>query len=300
VKIGKLVAMAMVVGLPALGCGDDNGTGDGGGSGSGTEGDTTGTGSNTTMVADGSTTVVVSSSQEGTGSSSAGEESTSTGEPPPIEVTVEGEVVDFTNMAAPIADAEISVFDLPGVTAMSDDMGLFSISPLPPDTPATFVVAPTPAYWGAVIPVAIGSDMLQEDVQLAQIPSAFVDLQIMYLEPQMQMAMSPPPDLGQAIVIVRLLNNTAVSEGPTTIDMTPAPPAGTFYAPDAMGAPVLDQNTIEFAALPVVVFFNIPDSAPGDITIAATHPVRECTVLFPETPTLGQHITLIDIECLPP
>jgi hypothetical protein len=299
VKIGKLVAMAMVLGIPALGCGDDSGPGGGGGSGSGTEGDTTGTGSNTTMVADGSSTAVASGSQEGTGSSSS-EGSSSSGEPPPIEVTVEGEVVDFTNMASPIANAEISVFDLPGVMATSDARGLFSIGVLPADAPATFVVAPTPEYWGAIIPVAIGSDMLQEDVQLAQIPSAFVDLQIMYLDPQIQMQMSPAPDLDQAIVIVRLLNNTAVSEGPTTIDMTPAPPAGTFYGPDAMGAPVLDQNTIEFAALPVVVFFNIPDSAPGDITIAATHPVRECTVLFPETPTLGQHITLIDIECLPP
>lgn len=291
-KIGKLAVVALVVGIPALGCGDDSPPGDG--SGTDTDGTSTG-GASTTMVADDSTSGGASGSAEGGGSSSGGEESSS-GEPPPLEVTVEGEVVDFVNMGTPIAEAEITVYDLPGVTATSDSRGLFNLGPLPPDTPATFVVAPTTDYWGAIIPTAIGSDPLQEDVQLSQIPSTFVDLQIGLLEPQMP-AM---PNLDQAILIVRLLNNTAVSEGPTTIDMQPAPDPGTFYAPNATGAPVLDQNIIEFSALPVVVYFNVPDTAPGDITIEATHPTRECTVLFPETPTIGQHITLIDIQCVPP
>lgn len=292
-KIGKLVVMALVVGVPALGCGDDSAPGDGGGDG--TAGSTGGTaGTDTTMGADGSSTAVASGSAEGSGTSSGGE--SSSGEPPPVEVTAEGEVVDFSAMATPIPGAEITVFDLPGVMATADDMGLFSIGPLPSNATATFVVTPTPEYWGAIIPTAIGSDPLQEDVQLAQIPSSFVDLQIMLLEPQMPVT----PDLDQAIIIVRLLNNTAVAEGPTTIEMTPSPPVGTYYAPDAMGAPVLNQSTIEFSPLPVVVYFNVPDTAPGDITVQATHPTRECTVPFPETPTIGQHITLIDIECLPP
>lgn len=293
-KIDKLVAMALVVGIPALGCGDDTGPG-GEGSGSGSEG-STGAGSSTTVVAEGSSSGAGSGSAEGTSSSDGGESSSSSGEPPPVEVTAEGEVVDFVNMGNPIADAAITVFDVPGVTATSDAEGLFSIGPLAPDTPAIFVVAPNTDYWGAVIPTAIGADPLQEDVQLSQIPSAFVDLQIMFLQDQMP-AM---PNLDEAIVIVRLLNNTAVMEGPTTIDMLPAPAPDTYYAPDAEGAPVLNQNTIEFSALPVVVFFNVPETSPGDITIDATHPTRECTVLFPETPTIGQHITLIDIECVPP
>jgi hypothetical protein len=292
VKIDKLVAMALIVGVPALGCGDDTEPG-GEGSGSGSEG-STGAGSSTTVVAEESSSGAGSGSAEG--SSSSGGESSSSGEPPPTEVTAEGEVVDFVNMGNPIADAAITVFDVPGVTATSDAEGLFSIGPLAPDTPAIFVVAPNTDYWGAVIPTAIGSDPLQEDVQLSQIPSAFVDLQIMILQQDQTPAM---PNLDQAIVIVRLLNNTAVMEGPTTIDMQPAPAPDTFYAPDAEGAPILNQNTIEFSALPVVVFFNVPDFDPGALTIDATHPTRECTVLFPETPTIGQHITLIDIECVP-
>jgi hypothetical protein len=293
VKINKLVALAMALGVPALGCGDDTNPGGSGSESSGTEAGTTGSESSTTMVADGSSGVG-SGSAEGT--SSDGGESSSSGEPPPVEVTAEGEVVDFTAMATPIPDAEISIFDVPGVTATADAEGLFSITPLAPDTTAIFVVAPNTDYWGAIIPIAIGADPLQEDLQLAQIPSAFVDLQIMFLEPQMP-AMA---DLTQAIIIVRLINNTAVMEGPTTIDMDPPPPPDTYYAPDAAGGPVLNQNTIEFAALPVAVFFNVPDTAPGDITITPTHPTRDCEVLFPSTPTVGEHITLIDISCLPP
>ena len=75
---------------------------------------------------------------------------------------------------------------------------------------------------------------------------------------------------------------------------------GTYYAPDSMGAAILNQNTIEFGALPVVVFFNVDASDPGDISFEATHPMRDCEVLFPDFPTLGEHITLVDISCLPP
>lgn len=280
--------MAMALGVPALGCGDDSNPGGNSAGSSGTDG-TAGSGS-TTMVADSSSTAVASGSADGSSSES------SSGEPPPIEVTAEGEVVDFTAMATPIPDAEISIYDLPGVTATADGTGQFSIAPLPADMTSIFVVQPNPDYWGAIIPVAIGSDPLQEDVQLAQIPSSFVDLQIMLLQPQMP----AEPDLDAAIMIVRLLNNTAVMEGDTTIDLTPAPAPDTYYAPDSTGAPVLNQNLIQFAALPVVVFFNLPDTAPGDIAIEATHPTRECEVLFPEVPTIGQHITLVDIRCLPP
>lgn len=291
-KIGKLVAMAMALGGLTLGCGDDSGPGASGSESSGTDTGTTTPGSSTTMEADSSGTTAGSGSAEGSSSSS----SSSSGEPPPVEVTVEGTVVDFTAMGTPIGSAEISLFDDPAISTTADAEGMFSIGPLMPDSTALFRVAPNAEYWGAIIPLEIGPDPLQEDEQLAQIPSSFVDFQIMLLEPQMPV----PPDLDQAIMIVRLINNTAVTEGPTTIEMTPAPPAGTFYAPDAAGAPVLDQNTIEFSALPVVVYFNVPDAAPGDISFTATHPVRECTVLYPDLPAVGQHITLVDIECLPP
>lgn len=287
-KTSKLVAIAMALACPALGCGDDSNPGGSGDTGTGSS---TGAPEATTAIdsADESTTAV------GTGNNEGGE-SSSSGEPPPVEVTVEGEVVDFTNMASPIGGAAITVFELPGVSAVSDAMGLFSIGPFMPDTNVTFVLAPDDTYWGAIIPAAIGSDPLQEDQQLAQIPAAFVDLQSMLIEPQ---GAAPPEDT-QAVIVVRLLNNTAVMEGPTTITMDPPPAADTFYAPDVTGAPVLNQNTIEFAALPVVVYYNLEDFAPGDLTITAMHPTRDCELLFPEFPTLGGHITLVDVQCLPP
>lgn len=293
VKIGNILVMATALGGLTLGCGDDSAPIASGSESSGSETGSTGPGPGTTMQADDSGTT-----NAGSGSAE-GSESSSSGEPPPVEVTVEGEVVDFVAMGTPIADAEITLFDDPSITATSDAMGLFSLGPLVAETTALFVVNPNPDYWGAIIPIDVGADPLQEDEQLAQIPSAFVDSQIMLLDPQLMMA-GTVPDLDQAIMIVRLINNTAVGEGPTTVEMSPAPAPGTFYAPDAMGAPVLDQNTIEFNLLPVVVFFNVPDTAPGEISFTATHPTRECSVLYPQLPTLGQHITLVDIQCLTP
>jgi len=286
------MAMALAVSTIGIGCGDDTTTGSGGNGSSGSTG--SGSGSSTTVVADdsGGTTDAGSGNMEGSDSSSS-----SSGEPPPIEVTVEGQVVDFSNMAAPIPGAEISIFDLPGLSATADDMGLFSIGTFLANTTAEFVVAPNVDFFGAIIPAAIGEDTLQEDEQLAQIPRVFVDLQIGFLQ---QDTPTLDPDLTAAIIVVRLLNNTAVMEGPTTIEMDPPAPPDTFYAPDAAGAPVLNQNTIEFAALPVMVFFDVPDSSPGDISFTATHPTRDCEVLFPEFPTVGEHITLVDIQCLPP
>ncbi len=254
-------------------------------------GTTTGTGTTT----DPGTTTGADSTGTGAGSGEADSgDSSSSGEPPPVDVTVEGTVVDFV-LEQPIPDVEISIYDDPGITATADSTGFYSIGTFEENTGALFILAPTEDYWGAVIPIDIGMDPLQEDVELTQISTAIVDMQIDGLAGQMP----EMPNLDQAIIIVRLINNTAVMEGPTTIDMTPPPVPGTYYAPDAGGAPILDQNTIEFGLIPVVVFFNIDDSDPGDITIDATHPMRDCTVLYPELPTLGGHMTLVDVECLP-
>lgn len=284
-KTSELVLATIALVAPAVGCGDDSNPGGSGDESTGSTGDATST---TTTGADDSTTAVATSGNEGG-------ESSSSGEPPPVEVTVEGRVIDFV-VEAPIPDSEISIYDDPGITAMADGMGQFSIGTFEADTTALFVLAPSMDYWGAVVPVEIGSDPLQEDVELTQISNAIVDQQIMFLEAQMP----APPDLDQAIIIVRLRQNTAVDEGPTLIEMTPPPAPDTFYAPDAAGAPILNSSSIEFNILPVVVYYNIPGSDPGTYTFTATHPTRDCTIVYPDLPTIGQHMTLVEVECLPP
>jgi hypothetical protein len=276
--------MMALAGL-TLGCGDDGDPG-GGGSDTGSDTGTTAT-PMTTTGADSSTGVGSASGESGESSSSSGG--------PPVEVTVEGNVLDFVLMG-PIADAEISIYDDPTLTATADDQGFFSIGTFPANSGALFVLAPTDQYWGAVIPIDIGMDPLQEDTELTQISTSIVDMQIEGLMGQMP-AM---PDLTQAIIIVRLLQNTAVMEGDTIIEMDPPPPDGTYYAPDANGAPILNQNAIQWPVIPVVVYFNVPDTEPGNIQFTATHPTRDCTVLYPDLPTIGEHMTLVDVECLPP
>ncbi|MCA9709454.1 MAG: hypothetical protein KDK70_26675 [Myxococcales bacterium] len=276
--------MMMALAGLGLGCGDDTTTGSGtSGSGSSSGDETMASG--TTVVADGST---------GMGSGSAeSDESSSSGEPP-LEVTVEGDVIDFV-LSSGIGGAQISIYDDPSITAMADETGFFSIGTFPPNTGQLFVLAPSAEYWGAVIPVDIGMDPLQEDQELTQISTAIVDTQIMQLMNQMPAT----PNLDEAIIIVRLLQNSAVMEGDTIIEMDPPPVDGTYYAPDAGGTPILNQNAIQWGVIPVVVYFNIPDSTPGDITFMATHPMRECTILYPELPTIGQHMTLVDVDCPP-
>ncbi|MCX4242233.1 hypothetical protein OEB96_16515 [Paraliomyxa miuraensis] len=283
-RIGKRVAMVMALGALTVGCGDDSGVGSGEDSSSGSD---TGASESTTAVADSTSTSAGSGSAEGSSSSSS-----SSGDPPVEEVVVEGEVIDFVN-TQPIPGSEIALYDNASINTMSDGEGLFSLGPLTPNSVQTFVLAPSADYWGAIIPVDVGTDPLQEGVQLSQIPSEFVDLQIMFLQPQMPV----PPDLNQAIIIVRLTSVSAVSDGPPMVEMMPAPEDGTYYAPDASGAPILNQTTIENTLLPFVVYFNVPDTDPGDISLSATHPTRECTVVHPAVPTLGQHISLFEIEC---
>lgn len=286
-KTNELVIAAMALLSPTLGCGDDATPGGGADDSTGSTG--VASSSSTTEAADDTGTTA------GSGGMDGGSSSSSSGDP--LEVTVEGEVIDFNPLnMVPIPGSEITVYETPGPMATSDAMGLFSIGPLMPDNDAIFVLAPNDEYWGAVIPVEIGSDPLQEDVELSQISNMVVEEQIAGLEEQMP-AM---PDLEQAIIVVRLRNYSAVAEGPTTIEMTPAPDPGTFYSPDAMGLPILDKNTIDFSILPVVVYFNVPETDPGTITFEATHPTRECTVLFPELPTIGRHMTLVEVECVAP
>jgi len=283
--------MVMALGGLSMGCGDDSDPVPSADGSSGTESGSSSTGTATTTTGADDTGTDGASGDGDSGESS----SSSSGEPPPVEVTLEGEVVDFAFMA-PIPDAEISVYDDPAIMATADATGFFSIGPFQPDTSSIFVLAPTEDYWGAVIPIDIGSDPLQEDVELTQISTEIVDMQIMGLAGQ-NPAM---PDLERAIIVVRLINNTAVTEGPTTIEMNPPPQPDTFYAPDAAGAPVLNANDIEFALIPVVVYFNIDDSDPGDITFTATHPLRECEILYPNIPTIGEHMTLVDVRCPAP
>lgn len=293
-KTNKLVILAALALAPALGCGDDGGPGGGNGSGDSGTGSTGATSNpNPTTNADSDTGVATGSMDSGD-SDSGGGESSSSGEPPPVEVTVSGQVVDFV-LEQPIPGSEISIYDDDTLTATADDEGLFSIGTFEADTGALFVLEPNKTHWGAIIPVTIGSDPVQEDEELTQISNDIVDMQIASLDGQ-----NPAdPNLEQAILVVRLLNNTAVAEGPTTITMDPAPTPDTFYAPDENGAAVLNQNTIEFSLIPVVVYYNLEDTDPGTISITAEHPTRDCEVLYPDLPTIGRHMTLVDVQCLP-
>lgn len=277
----------------SVGCGDDSagasGDGDGTESTSSTGDDTTG--SMMTM-----TTMSADSSSGGAGSGDQGSEDSSDSSGDPAGVTVSGIVEDLNPLAMmPIPASEISVFGDDTITATGSAVGEYEIGPVAANQFHSFVVAPTTLYVGSVIPIDVGDGPTQEDEQLAQVSREFIDDQIALLENGMPL--DPAPDLDQAIVIVRLLSSNVLAEGTVAANMSPAPAAGTFYAPDDQGAPVLDSNEMGFAFLPVVVFFNIAPDDPGAYSFTFDHPNATCDVVYPDFPTLGDHITLVDVRC---
>ncbi|MEM9455415.1 MAG: hypothetical protein AAGF11_14630 [Myxococcota bacterium] len=305
----------MSVGLGALGCsgsppstsgdsstGSDPDTSVGAGPGpSDSSGPLTTSGPSLDGTSSGSSSSTDSASSTGTDGSStgSGSETTDTGESsssgePPMGVTVNGEVIDFV-LNAPISGAEISLYDDAAVTTLANGNGMFSLAPVPANALAHFAVAPGVDYWGALIPIDVGPAPVQAGIELTQISRSIVSQQHMGLAPQMP----APLDASQGLIIVRLLQNTAVLEGDVTIDMNPPPAPDTYYSPNPDGLPVLNQNLIQWTIIPVVIYFNVADTLPGDITITATHPVRMCTVVYPQFPTLGEHMTLVDVSCPP-
>jgi hypothetical protein len=196
----------------------------------------------------------------------------------------------------PIAGAAISSFGDPSLTTMSAMDATWSLSPFLSGTEDALVLAPDMTFWGGVVPVTVGTDPMQE-VELAQISREFVQQQYDLLA-QSQMPAAHDPTT--AFMVVRVLNPSAIMEGPVTVDVAPAPAPDTFYAPAAgNGSPVLGSNLAEFSLLPVVVYYNVAPGDPGDYQVTATHPVRTCTVEHPDFPTLGEHITLVDVSCPP-
>lgn len=150
-------------------------------------------------------------------------------------------------------------------------------------------IAQTDTHFGSVI--GLTATPGDEEQDLAQISYMTVEGQIEILQDQMP----AEADLTQSIIVVRLLQES--QEG-VSIEMEPAPDPTAFYSPDAMGGVVLGKNLIEFGLLPVVVYFNIAPSEAGDIVITAVHETATCTVVHPDFPTLPEHVTLIDVDCV--
>ena len=296
-EYGSRTSLTLFVML-AWGCGSD----DPGGSGGGTDSDE-GTATEMLTGSTGSTapTSVNTDSATGESSESSSEGSSSGG---PSEVMLGGHTQDFIG-AQPIPGASIRVFGMDSLTDVSDDMGAFTVGPLPADTPVALVLdaltVDTIDYVGAIIPERTGL-MDRNDVDATQINQQVIDTQIMYIQDQMpQMA-----NLDEAIVVVMVnpfAGGESLDDGTVTVDMQPAPEMGTYYAPDASGNPVLNTTEIGYRTIPAAVFFNLADTQPGEISVTAAHSVPtawECTVDHPEWPTLGSYTTLVLVTCAPP
>lgn len=209
------------------------------------------------------------------------------------EITVSGEVTDFFAMSG-IANAEVSVIDLPGFEAISDPNGLYSIAGMPPNTEVFFQIdGNIDTYWGGIRPAWLPDTDL-DDLQLGQVPNSLIDLQLMLLQDQDPAVTA---DDQQGIIIVRLLQPTATG---AIVTFDPPPPLNTSYSVNADNQPVLNGNTIDSPLLPFWVAFNVIPDPGGAYTVTVDHPERECTVVHPVFPTKGHYVTLVDVDCPPP
>lgn len=275
-SLAVIPSFAVVAAL--AGCGDD----DPGSNGESSSEGSTSTGADTTTTESSSTAPADTSSSEGSESSTG-----------VVPVTISGVVQDLA-IGAPIPDAAIALLDVPGFENVSAADGTYAIGPLTPGDEIFVTVDPSEDYLGTVIPLTV-PDSDDDGQVLAQISQATYDMQIMILQPDEKTDPMPDPIVEDtSIVIVRLLQNLATG---ATIDVQPEPSAGSFYAPNADGVPVLGQNVVEFSLLPVVIYFNVTPAEAGALTITATHPDRECTVVHPSFPTLADHVTLVDVDC---
>ena len=242
--------------------GDDNSTGDGDG-----DGDTTGDG-------DGD------------------------GDPGDGTILVEGKVTDFFLMSG-IEGASISVKDMPGFETVSGVDGDYAIPGMPASTELYFLIdGNEDGYWGGVRP-ALLPDTDIDDLELGQISNELIDLQLGLV---MQQDMSVMADETKGIVIVRVLQPTAIDPGVESVAVTfePPLPMNQYYGVDGNNNPVLGSDLIDSQLLPFWVAFNVdPDDAGGAYSVSVDHPSRECTVLYPTFPVLGRYVTLIDVDCPP-
>ena len=281
-----LIATTLTMTLgPVAGCGDDSDAGGGDDESTGGAPDDTTTGDDDDDDDD-----MADGSSSGGAAEMGNDESTGEEE---VEVTVSGVVEDLVPPGMPIPDAAISVFGDDTITATANAGGLYEIGPFPAGSDQVIVVAPSDDYFGSVIHVDIRDEPEQDDEQLAQISRATIDMQIMGLEEMMP----AEADLTQAVIVVRLLTKDVLADGGVEVTMSPAPEDGTYYAPDESFAPVLNLAELVNGILPVVVYFNVDPADPGTYTFTYDHPSATCDSVFPDVPTLGEHITLIDVVC---
>lgn len=214
----------------------------------------------------------------------------------PSEIIVGGEVTDFFTMTG-IEGANVSVKDMPGFETVSGVDGVYEFMGMPPSTEVFFLIDGNEAdYWGGVRPAMLPATDI-DDLQLGQISNMLIDTQLNLLNNKY---MPDPPivaDEMKSVIIVRLLQPTAVG---AMVDFQPPLPMGTYYSADADNSPVLDNTVIESSLLPFWVAFDVdPDDVGGAYSIEVTHPERECTVLHPVFPTLPRYVTLVDVDCPP-
>jgi hypothetical protein len=186
----------------------------------------------------------------------------------------------------PVQGTLVELLDQPGVSAVTDADGRFTIEGVPAGEVAYLSVAPSATYLGTVVGVDVPFVDVAE-LKLARFERIDMEGQVQALQ-----AMDPSItyDDTRGTVFV------GSTHPDTDIQMQPMPPANQHYALDMGGAGLLGATASTFF-IPVVLFFNLDVSGEGAIEIAATHPMRTCDVPLPSPPILADHVSYVSVVC---
>lgn len=186
----------------------------------------------------------------------------------------------------PVQGTLVELLDEPGVSAVTDVDGRFTIEDVTAGEPAYFAVAPSTTHLGTVVGV---------DVPFVDVPELkLARFSRLDMEENLQALQGMDPNI--AYDDTRGTTFMSASHPETDLQMQPMPEANQRYALDMNGAVVLGATSSAFF-VPAVVFFNLPVSDEGAIEISATHPMRTCDVPLPSPPIRADHISYVGIVC---
>ena len=161
---------------------------------------------------------------------------------------VEGKVTDFFLMSG-IEGASISVKDVPGFETVSDAEGDYAIAGMPANTELYFLIdGNEESHWGGVIPASLPNVDI-DDLELGQVSNELLDLQLGIV---MQQDMDIMVDETKGIVMVRVLQPTAIDPGVDSVAVSFDPPLAMnqYYGVDSNNNPVLGSDLIDSQLLP--------------------------------------------------
>lgn len=202
-----------------------------------------------------------------------------------------------------VPGARVWAYSDPKISAVADEVGTYTIGPLPPEQEVILVVDPVSAE-----AAPLGEDLLG-GISLTQTLTHDFNTTPIVLVPENaideravdQVAL----DASRSAVLVGfqlfsgIVGVESLLDGSVTVTMDPAPSEGTYFPTSPEGSPTITA----LGGIPgprSAIFYNLPETTPGEIRVTVEHdnPDKwDCAPIRDKWPTIGGHVTFVYIAC---